>query len=121
MIRRWVSRTAWSPRVRVSINPTQPTTIGEIHSETHPTGRSKARFFRALGFDDANVESLASSLISSAKLGKLVGTEESSYGTKHAIQGDLVTPMGRIVRVVTVWIVEAGQSVPRFVTAYPAD
>lgn len=36
-------------------------------SETHPTGRSKARFFHAAGFDTAKVNILEQALISIAQ------------------------------------------------------
>ena len=42
------------------------------------------------------------------------------FGTKYLVEGDLDAPEGISVRVLTVWILEKGKDLPRFVTAYPA-
>lgn len=43
----------------------------------------------------------------------------SVHGTKYVIEGTLETPVGGLVWVRTVWIIEADQDRPRFVRAYP--
>lgn len=40
-------------------------------------------------------------------------------GRKYAVRGIVQGPDGRSVPVVSVWIVLAGEQVPRLVTAYP--
>ena len=87
-------------------------------SETHATGKFKARFFRSFGFDETNVDVLENSI---RKLSKGAISEESvsSYGTKYAIDGKIDTPSGKSIKVRTVWIIEKGQKRPRFVTVYP--
>jgi hypothetical protein len=90
-------------------------------SETHPVGRWKARFFRALGFDETNVDVLEEHLMIIANSGDVKDVMPSAYGTKYVVEGLLQTPSGGLVQVRTVWIIEAGQSRPRFVTAYPAQ
>ena len=84
----------------------------------HPVGGSKARFFRAHGFDDDNAGVLASGLRAIVRAG---GASErpSPFGTKYVVAGDLPTPRGTVVQVETVWIVETGDDRPRLVTAYP--
>ncbi|MCK5329682.1 MAG: hypothetical protein KAR36_13855 [Candidatus Latescibacteria bacterium] len=88
-------------------------------SETHSVGRWKARFFRALGFDETNADMLKQSLIALAHSEEIKDVVLSEYGTKYIIEGSLQTPAGIRVQVRTVWIIEAEQDHPRFVTAYP--
>ena len=41
------------------------------------------------------------------------------FGQKFELRGIVQTPSGRPLRVVTIWIIRAGEKFPRFVTAYP--
>jgi hypothetical protein len=88
-------------------------------SLSHPIGRSKAVFFRALGYDENNTERLVEALLNIARTGDVRDTIETKYGAKHVVPGELTGPSGRTVQVQTVWIVDKGQTAPRFVTAYP--
>ncbi len=47
--------------------------------------------------------------------------EVTEYGQKFAVHGQLKGPTGRVASVVAVWIILAGESAPRFVTAYPEE
>jgi hypothetical protein len=89
-------------------------------SETHPVGKSKAKFFRALGFDDSQVGQLEQELLAIAHSQQVDEEEATPHGVKYAIEGPLHTPGGNVVRIRTVWIVEGNETNPRFVTAYPA-
>ena len=93
---------------------------GYLLSVTHPVGRSKARFFRGLGFSETTAGDLERALLEVAKTGEVVETIAVRSGTKFVVDGTLRTPAGTGASVRTVWVVEAGQSQPRFVTAYPA-
>jgi len=42
------------------------------------------------------------------------------HGVKYIIEGLLEAPSGASPRIRTVWILETGETNPRFVTAYPA-
>lgn len=90
-----------------------------ILSSTHPIGRSKARFFRAVGFSENDVVSLQRVLLEVAQTGEVKETTTSAYGEKYTVDGTVSTPSGRRVRLRTIWIVSAGDTDPRFVTAYP--
>lgn len=94
---------------------------GYLLLETHPVGKAKANFFRALGYNEGNVELLEKGLLGIAHDQEVDEVEETPRGTKYALNGALPTPGGRVVRVRTVWIVAEEQASPRFVTAYPAD
>ena len=92
---------------------------GYLLSENHPVGRAKALLLRGLGYDDTNVSSLEQGLIAVAHEQPVAEVIESEYGVKYVIDGVLQTPSGSGLHVRTVWIIDAGESQPRFVTAYP--
>ena len=92
---------------------------GYLLSKTHSVGKWKAGFFHALGFDKTNVDILEQRLIAIAHSEDVKDVVSSAHGTKYVIEGSLQTPTGGLVLVRTVWIIDAGQDRPRFVTAYP--
>jgi hypothetical protein len=88
-------------------------------SETHAVGKSKAKFFRILGFNETNITALEQELLAIAQTESVIEVLPSPYGTKYIIDGDLSTPRGTSARVRTVWIIEIGEEIPRFVTVHP--
>ena len=82
-------------------------------------GRGKARYFRALGYSENNIVQLKDALVAIANTSEVTAVISTPYGTKYVADGDLVTPTGIRARICTVWIVETGENIPRFVTAYP--
>ncbi len=88
-------------------------------SETHVVGRSKAKFFRMFGFDETNIDALEQGLIKIAQTQDVKDELPSPHGKKYIIDGTLSTPLGKSVKVETVWIIDIGQEKPRFITAYP--
>jgi len=88
-------------------------------SETHPTGSSKAHYFRSLGFTLANAEEFGRALVRLGRSRDVTKEMPTRHGTKYVVEGELVGPRGERGRVRTVWIVEMGEQGPRFVTAYP--
>lgn len=93
--------------------------IDYVLSETHSTGRFKAKYFRRLGFDETNIHLLEEALRKIAKKEEIQDEITSQYGIKYILDGQINSPIGKIVRVTTVWIVEKDQNIPRFVTVYP--
>jgi len=87
--------------------------------ETHPTGASKADFFRGLGCEEDTTSQLEQELLNVARGSDVEEIETSPYGTKYVVIGEIVTPKDRCARIRTVWIVEPADERPRF-TAYPA-
>ena len=88
-------------------------------STSHPDGRGKARFFRSYGFTVEQWEFLADALRRHAADHEVTGTELSPFGTRFIIEGIMFTPDDRTPRVRTIWFIETGEQIPRFVTAYP--
>lgn len=87
-------------------------------SETHPIGKSKAKFFRSLGFNETNSALLKQGLLTIAHI-DVKEVVSSIHGVKYVIDGLLQTPAGEAVMLRTIWIIDKGQTSPRFVTTYP--
>ena len=49
----------------------------------------------------------------------MVAPDEIPFGTGYTVEGALLAPDGRTLRVRVVWFIEIGEAVPRLVTAYP--
>ena len=88
-------------------------------SESHPIGRFKAAFFRALGYSAGAWPQLERDLREQARQGEAVPTEATPYGQKYEISATLVGPLGREAIVVSVWIVLREEDFPRLVTVFP--
>jgi len=102
--------------------PNQPEKLrGYLLSLDHPVGHSKAVFFHALGFTEANSEQLAEALLAIAQSGEVHDRIPTDYGVKYVIAGELSAPSGQAVSLLTVRIIDRGQIAPRFVTAYPLE
>ena len=98
----------------------EPKLTKYLLSETHAVGKAKARYFRSLGYTEANADQLADGLLMIAKSKEVSQAVTTPYGTKYIMEGDLFTPIGTTVWICTVWVIESGDKRPRFVTAYPA-
>ncbi len=107
------------PGAESAVVPAEKLT-GYLLSLAHPVGRSKAVFFRALGYDEANAALLAAGLTAIATGNEVAEVEATEFGAKYAVEGPLVTPSGVTVPLRTVWIVRSGEEAPRFFTAYPS-
>ena len=88
-------------------------------SHRNPRARGKARFFSAFGFRIERWRDLADALKVHGATHEVTETLEVDGGVKYVVDGVLDTPDGRNPLVRTVWMVDAGNSVPRFITAYP--
>ena len=88
-------------------------------SESHAVGKSKAKFFRELGFSQDNVAILEQELLKLAYFQDITETITTVHGIKYVIVGIINSPSGKIVNILTVWIIDIGQENPRFVTARP--
>lgn len=89
-------------------------------SPEHPVGRAKARFFGALGFRQVEWPLLREALLAHA-FGEAELSGSGPRGQKYAVRGILQGPVGRGTPVISVWIVLAGEDLPRLVTAYPGE
>ena len=99
----------------------EPKIVQYLLDPQHPDGAPKARFFLAMGFTRENWGALAEALRRLASDAPVSNQVESRHGRKFVVDGPLDTPSGRVVTVGTVWIINAGEEVPRLVTAYPRE
>ena len=90
-------------------------------NEDHPSGASKAHFFRRFGFREEQWRTFADALRNHALQHKVRDKAESEHGTRYIIEGPLRTPDGRNPIVRTVWIVDNEATILRLVTAYPIN
>ncbi len=89
-------------------------------SDIHEIGKHKADFFKRFGFDISDVETFKGSLIQHSIDREIEKTKDSDFGVKYELKCEIKTPDERNPCIVTVWIVENEQEVPKLVTAYPA-
>ncbi len=92
---------------------------GYLLSESHQAGHSKAKFFRAWGFNEATLGDLRDNLLRIARENDIIDTVTSPHGIKYVLDGWLATPSKHDVFIRTIWIIDVGYQNPRFVTAYP--
>jgi len=83
-------------------------------------GRHKARVFTAMGFRRADWAQLEAAILRHACEREVVSEADTPDGKRFAVRCVLAAPAGQPTCVLTIWQLEAGSAVPRFVTAYPA-
>jgi len=88
-------------------------------NESHPDGAGKAEFFYRFGFRQEQWPVLAQEILRLARSETVSLYLPSRYGHKYILDGVIRTPSGDSAHIRTVWIVDLGKEIPRFVTAYP--
>jgi hypothetical protein len=86
---------------------------------SHKRGGAKARLLISLGYQTDAPDDLESDLRTQHLSLDPVRTSEIAYGIAYEIEGPIRTPSGRIVRFISIWQVDTGTDVPRFITIYP--
>ena len=89
-------------------------------SETHPDGKSKENFFSRFGFHPARWETLAAALRQHCWQHEVLETKTTAWGVQYVIVGALQTPDGRDPAVRSVWQIDHGADLPRFISGRPA-
>lgn len=87
----------------------------------HEEGHSKAKFFLAHGFTAENWMELAAALRVHAQNHAVMTVEDSLFGMRYMIEGELAAPSGTAPYIRSVWFISTGESNPRLVTAYPVE
>ena len=83
-------------------------------------GRSKAVFFSRFGFRIERWQEFAEALSVHCQQNEVLEREETTHGIQYAVLGAIETPDGRNPRIRTIWQVDHGTDLPRFITARPA-
>lgn len=90
-----------------------------VLSASHPVGRHHAeRFRRLLGIGPDDWRSLQSFLQRAATEEQVEKVDRAPYGMKYVMRLERDSAVGKVT-VIAVWIVDAGEDVPRLVTCYP--
>ena len=88
-------------------------------SVSHKRGAAKARLLLGLGYRTDAPDVLESDLRTQHLSLDVTRISESAYGVVYEIQGPIKTPSGNTVQFCSVWQVDTGTEVPRFITMYP--
>jgi hypothetical protein len=94
---------------------------GYLLSSSHAYGRHKAAFFTRFGFSVDAQEILAQALLEHASKNEVVRIEDSPFGRRYIVDGELSAPDKRTPRVRAIWFIETGEDVPHLVTASPLE
>jgi hypothetical protein len=106
------------PNYQVAVVP-QTKIVDYLLSLSHRDGRPKAVFFIGFGFSADNWQVLAAALLQHAADYEITSEQDSPFGKRYAIEGIMQMPDGRTAMLRSVWFIDTGETVPRFVTAYP--
>lgn len=68
----------------------------------HSHGRSKANFFRRVGYGEEDTTALDQALRVIAATGELVQSGPTQFGMKHVVDGSTISPSEREIRLRTV-------------------
>ncbi|MGI8856332.1 MAG: DUF6883 domain-containing protein [Thermomicrobiales bacterium] len=85
----------------------------------HAEGGSKARFFLRFGFTITEWEIMAAAFHAHAITNEVETEQVVPNGMKYTVVGALHTPDGRAPLVRSVWQIDSGATIPRFITAVP--
>lgn len=85
----------------------------------HALGGGMAKFFIRFGFRRERWQELAGALQGHIQDNPVAQMQKGADGLTYVAEGRIKTPSGRKPRVRTIWLVELGELVPRFITAYP--
>lgn len=88
----------------------------------HEKGKSKAKFFRGIGFTETNIKEFEQALLKIGKSNEVVEVdrEKLEYVVKYVIFGLINSPNGKQYKVKTVWAIESGSKIPHLTTALPS-
>ncbi len=88
-------------------------------SPSHPEGGPKSEFFSAVGYPIENAEALRTEFLRIARSEEVVNEIIFEFGVKYVVEGLLFRADGDGIPIRTIWVIDIGESAPRFVSAYP--
>lgn len=86
---------------------------------SHKRGAAKARLLLSVGYRADAPETLESDLRTQHLSLDATRTSRNAYGIVYEIEGPVRTPSGKTVRFCSIWQIDTGTEVPRFITMYP--
>lgn len=97
-----------------------PKIAAYLLNDAHSVGGPKSAFFKSFGVSIDQPEVLEAALLEHARQYVALPVPASTHGLKFEICGPLSCPDGRLPHVKAIWIIDAGKTAPRLVTACPA-
>jgi hypothetical protein len=85
----------------------------------HERGGTKARLLIALGYARQEWSRLESDLRDQHLPRDVESVESNEFGIQYAIEAEIRTPSGQSRRFRSIWQVDRGTDLPRFITMYP--
>jgi hypothetical protein len=92
---------------------------GYLLNLSHRRGAAKARLLLNFGYQSDDPQALEADLRTQHLSLDVTGTSTNAYGVVFEIDSPVITPSGRTVRFCSVWQIDTGTDVPRFITMYP--
>ena len=92
---------------------------GYLLNVSHKRGGPKARLLLSLVYRPDDPRRLESDLRTQHLSLDVTRTSENAYGVVYEVEGPIRTPGGKNVRFCSIWQVDSGTDVPRFITMYP--
>jgi hypothetical protein len=92
---------------------------GYLLNVSHKRGAAKARLLLSVGYRSDAPQVLEADLQTQHLTLDVARTSENVYGLVYEIEGPIKTPSGKTVRFCSIWQVDTGTDVPRFITMYP--
>ena len=86
---------------------------------SHKRGGTKARLLLGVGYRSDTPYVLEADLRAQHLSLEVTRTHSNAYGVVYEIVGPIRTPIGSRVQFCSVWQVDTGADVPRFITMYP--
>jgi hypothetical protein len=93
--------------------------LSYLLDETNEGGRSKAEFFLRHGFLRESWQEFAEALRKHGAHYEVAFMRSAGDGIRYAVEGELILPDGKQCYLRTVWMIDAGEDIPRLITAFP--
>jgi len=85
----------------------------------HKRGGTKARFLARFGYRAENWQQLNSDLRLYHLDAEVDAVRQTSFGMRYEIRAPIMTPVGRMLFVRTIWQIDDGTDTPRLITLFP--
>ena len=92
---------------------------GYLLNLSHKRGGAKARLLLSLGYRSNSPHVVEADLRTQHLSLNVTGSSTNAYGLVYEVEGPIRTPVGRAVPFCSIWQIDTGTDVPRFITMYP--
>jgi hypothetical protein len=85
----------------------------------HPDGGPKAKLLLNFGFTPSDAPVPENAIVSHAMSNEVSATIATAFGEKYLIEGPFENPIGKALKIRSVWVKELNGEMINFVTLYP--